>query len=277
MVPSRLRASLLFVKDGCAVRVKQSLFMLASCACLTGCGIIGNATHNVLTEIHQTEEDHQEHKRDRELADKAWAEWPCSRDEAGSEAFGDGFREGYADYLFAGGDGEPPAMPPRKYWRVSYETPDGRQATEDWFAGFRTGAVEARRSGLRQFVVLSTSVSCPTPPPAPVVVPVKSPPMLQSLPLPAPRPLPPPPPAAIKPAPMPPAVIPRLPDPDLVPEPAPVPTTLPKGTTNAEPAQGAETAPRACIIRVLATEPPTDAVIPQAKVLAVHPRPAEEN
>src|SRR5690606_14648866 len=35
----------------------------------------------------------------------------------------DGFRDGYADYLYAGGTGAPPPLPPRRYWRKYYQSP----------------------------------------------------------------------------------------------------------------------------------------------------------
>ena len=55
-----------------------------------------------------------------------------------------GFQDGFADFLYAGGNGEPPVVPPWYYRRTVYETPEGLASTEEWFAGYRHGA--GRRS-----------------------------------------------------------------------------------------------------------------------------------
>jgi hypothetical protein len=73
--------------------------------------------------------------------------------------FARGFKDGYADYLYAGGTGDPPVAPPWRYRKVTYETPQGVQAVEDWFAGFRQGAYAAYTTGYRQFVVVPAAVS----------------------------------------------------------------------------------------------------------------------
>ena len=69
-----------------------------------------------------------------------------------------GFVDGFADYLYAGGSGEPPVVPPWRYRKASYETPEGYAAIEDWFAGFRHGANVALASGLRNLVVLPVAL-----------------------------------------------------------------------------------------------------------------------
>lgn len=69
-----------------------------------------------------------------------------------------GFRDGFADYLYAGGNGEPPVVPPWYYRRTVHETQEGLTATEDWFAGFRHGARVAQESGLRDLVVVPISL-----------------------------------------------------------------------------------------------------------------------
>jgi hypothetical protein len=52
----------------------------------------------------------------------AWAEegWASEvgRGACGSESpdYAWGFREGFADFVYGGGSGEPPAVPPRPYW-----------------------------------------------------------------------------------------------------------------------------------------------------------------
>jgi hypothetical protein len=97
------------------------------------------------------------------------------------------------DYLQYGGTGQPPFVPPRRYWGVHYRTPDGYRAVEDWYAGFRSGAASAQATGYRHFVTVPSAVSVtggvaplhvPVPAPGPVV------PTPESLPvLPAPTPV----------------------------------------------------------------------------------------
>src|SRR5262249_8215357 len=116
--------------------------------------------------------------------------------EAFSCDYREGFVDGFADYLYYGGcNGGPagsgcatgqcgatnagnanptvnagapgesveypvcPPVPPGRYRRKRYMTPEGCAAVEDWFAGFRHGAATAMASGLRNLVVIP--VQCP--------------------------------------------------------------------------------------------------------------------
>lgn len=67
-----------------------------------------------------------------------------------------GFEDGFVDYLMAGGRAEPPALPPRRYWKTKYQNPVGQWATQEWFNGYRHGASVARQSGYRDFVTVPT-------------------------------------------------------------------------------------------------------------------------
>src|SRR5262249_3228840 len=93
--------------------------------------------------------------RFRRLADEAWHAM-TGGDPGGefSVHYARGVRAGYVGYLRAGGTGEPPAAPPWIYRSSRFETPEGRQAIEDWFAGFRQGTQAARASGYRELVTL---------------------------------------------------------------------------------------------------------------------------
>jgi hypothetical protein len=82
----------------------------------------------------------------------------------GSAEYADGFVDGYANYLDKGGTGDAPALPPRRYWRTHYRTPEGRLAVEDYFAGYRAGAAAAIASGFRVTATVATSLP-PRPPP----------------------------------------------------------------------------------------------------------------
>ena len=50
-------------------------------------------------------------------------------------------------------------LPPERYHRKRYATPEGCKAVEDWYAGFRHGAATAMASGLRSVQVIP--VQCP--------------------------------------------------------------------------------------------------------------------
>jgi hypothetical protein len=91
-------------------------------------------------------------------ADDAWSQ------QAGSCAAGIaspdyslGFHAGFVDYCYAGGTGEPPPMPPRKYWNVSWRFADNKVAVRDWFEGYRHGARVAREGGYRESAVVQAS------------------------------------------------------------------------------------------------------------------------
>jgi hypothetical protein len=65
-----------------------------------------------------------------------------------------GFEDGFVDFLEAGGTGNAPPLPPRRYWKAKYQTPDGRRAVEDWFRGYEHGAIAAQASGYRGLVTV---------------------------------------------------------------------------------------------------------------------------
>ncbi len=83
--------------------------------------------------------------------------------EHGTADFEAGFLDGYTRYLDKGGAGNPPPVPPRCYWRVKYRTPEGRQAVEEYFAGFRTGSAAAMASGFRRVDTIASSLPPATP------------------------------------------------------------------------------------------------------------------
>jgi hypothetical protein len=129
--------------------------------------------------------------RNARLARQAWDSLRRSHpEEAYSSDFGDGFQDGYADYLESGGSGQPPAVPPFRYRLARYQTPAGYRAIEDWYAGFRAGAAAAKDSGLRELFVLPLSAPPinaveTRPAPAPALIPVP-PPAREELPPPRP-------------------------------------------------------------------------------------------
>lgn len=78
-------------------------------------------------------------------------------DLACSKAFGKGFRQGVQNYLMYGGDPEPPPMPPICYWSKYYQFPEGHQAIEDWFEGYRHGTAWTMEAGYRSLIVVPSS------------------------------------------------------------------------------------------------------------------------
>jgi hypothetical protein len=106
-----------------------------------------------------------ERHRFRQLAEaafeSAWATARAEADDYQHDPFSPderrGFIDGYVDYLEAGGTGEPPALPPRKYWKAVYNTPQGRLAVQHWFQGYEFGAAMAKLSGHRQLVTIPVS------------------------------------------------------------------------------------------------------------------------
>jgi hypothetical protein len=116
------------------------------CALVDGVRVTTNRTK-------ETVEDSVEWKRDKKWADEAWAKArQCDPNIPQSGDFSAGFREGFATYVYRGGSGEPPPLPPRSYRALKYQTPQGYQAIESWFDGYRYGASVARDGGYRQLV-----------------------------------------------------------------------------------------------------------------------------
>ncbi|HLJ96155.1 MAG TPA: hypothetical protein VKU02_23465 [Gemmataceae bacterium] len=128
-----------------------------------GCGPIGYATRTLVVEpwhFCQSLDSLQEMHRNYQLAKEQWnAFLHADPDHGYSADYAAGFQDGFADYLYAGGTGEPPPLPPRPYWRIGYESPQGHEAIADWFAGFRHGAAVAQQSGYRQWVTVPTSLA----------------------------------------------------------------------------------------------------------------------
>ncbi|MCS6976314.1 MAG: hypothetical protein NZM31_04795 [Gemmatales bacterium] len=125
----------------------------------SGCLILAGARNLLVEPVAAFTLDCLEAKRNEALAVAAWKQ--VLQENPGAEFsvhYAEGFRQGFVDYLNAGGTGAPPPVPPRKYWGVRYETPEGHAAMQDWFAGFRHGADTAAQSGYREFIVLPTPI-----------------------------------------------------------------------------------------------------------------------
>jgi hypothetical protein len=145
--------------------MKRLLSMIGLCLTFSGCTISDNFSKTLFVEPWQYcdyFDAQRAHSRHCRLAKDAWSKIQHKRSmKRVSHDYARGFREGFTDFLDAGGTGQPPALPPRRYWNDRYASPPGRQAVQDWFAGFRHGAAMARASGAREFamVPLSTPVA----------------------------------------------------------------------------------------------------------------------
>jgi len=151
-----------------AMTVKQLVFMIALCSIGSGCRIGRNFIRTTIVEPIQFAsnlDDKLEQHRFRRLArasfESARAVARADTDDYHHEPFSAdercGFIDGYADYLEAGGTGQPPPLPPRKYWKAAYQTSHGQRAVEDWFRGYEYGASMAEASGFRQLVTVPLS------------------------------------------------------------------------------------------------------------------------
>jgi len=96
-------------------------------------------------------------KRMHQQAREAWCEIAKTEGQNASKAYVEGFEAGFVDYVDANGNGDPPATPPAHLRRKEVHQMSGPGEIEDWYAGFRRGAEEARARGLRENVVVPIS------------------------------------------------------------------------------------------------------------------------
>ena len=139
------------------------------CLSATGCSVIED-THHVLFLAKRTTKLEPQHfpyirnekmtrRRDAQLAKRVWAEVASQSGAAGfTKHYERGFVTGFADYMYRGGDGEAPLVPPRDYWQLGYQSDRGKQAVDEWYEGFRHGVQECRARGYREMVVVRSSL-----------------------------------------------------------------------------------------------------------------------
>ncbi|HEX5270924.1 MAG TPA: hypothetical protein VFW33_10570, partial [Gemmataceae bacterium] len=120
------------------IRPRVLMAALILCAGGTGCDTFfrdacRNLTETPIRGCDDARLKMQTHRAGRQ----AWDRWCAAH--AGQHFSGDfaeGFKAGFADYLYEGGDGQPPAVPPFPYTLRRYETPQGHVAIEEWYHGF---------------------------------------------------------------------------------------------------------------------------------------------
>jgi hypothetical protein len=88
-------------------------------------------------------------------ADEEWVQQFGSCAEiATTSDYAYGFHEGFVDFCYAGGTGDPPPVPPRTYWNVAVRNAEGKERVQQWFEGYRHGARVAREGGYREMAVV---------------------------------------------------------------------------------------------------------------------------
>lgn len=70
---------------------------------------------------------------------QAWHEFDGCNDQCFTLDYRDGWKQGYYDVL-TGGDGRPPIVPPKKYWKPPVFTEHDPSRQNDWFIGYQDGA-----------------------------------------------------------------------------------------------------------------------------------------
>jgi hypothetical protein len=141
-----------------AMRITRFL-LLVGLGCLNaGCALLNDATHLVAYKASESIENCWEQQRNRRWAQEAWTKQQQVQPVEASADYADGFVDGFSEFLYAGGNGDPPVLPPKKYRHLRYQTPEGYQAIEDWFAGYRHGVAVAKEKGFRELVTGPSSL-----------------------------------------------------------------------------------------------------------------------
>lgn len=137
------------------IRLHLMMILAASSA---GCALFASGAHNAINEPRLALSEWRFERACRRLAESAW-----SRNAEAATASSDyrgGYLDGYADYLRSGRTVDPLPVPPGRYARVAYHTPESLQAVNEYTVGFQKGAADAAASGDRQRVVIPVVLPC---------------------------------------------------------------------------------------------------------------------
>jgi hypothetical protein len=123
-----------------------------------GCSVVSTATQVVTSRVKESVEDCRERHRNQVWARAAW-ERVCSHypGVVFSEDYARGFEYGFTEHLYRG-TVQPPPLPPAHYRQIRYQTPEGYEAIEAWFVGFRHGVGVAQAEHYRDYVTGPTSL-----------------------------------------------------------------------------------------------------------------------
>ena len=92
----------------------------------------------------------------RLLAEQAWIGVLATVQNPSPE-YENGFTEGFADYLYRGGTGKAPLVPPRGFWKLRFQNPNGELKVKEWYAGFEHGVRDCQQRGIRDMWTVPTS------------------------------------------------------------------------------------------------------------------------
>jgi hypothetical protein len=148
------------------MRIAAQIFCVGvACLLGSGCALITSGAQVIAHRTCEAVDDKIELQRDKKWAHEAWDKQRVAmKPLQPSHDYADGFIEGFQAYLFAGGNGEPPVLPPERYRKPRYQNPEGYRAIEDWFAGYRHGASVAKDRGYRDLVTGPSSLRSDTGP-----------------------------------------------------------------------------------------------------------------
>ena len=138
---------------------------IAICQACCGCTLYTHGKHVLLTDplhfpnnINHISTRH----RFRKIGKQYLNDFYCANDHVpASKEYSDGFLDGFEDYITYGARQAPPALPPRRYWKKHYTTPEGFGVVHDWHAGFADGSLQAASSGLRELQTVPSSLLVP--------------------------------------------------------------------------------------------------------------------
>lgn len=150
--------------------MKATLLLIISALCLlnSGCALSHNLSQTAVVqpiqywsywdemlERHRFRKIAQlELERARSMARAESDNYSCAPFSIDEER---GFEDGFVDFLVYGGTGNPPPLPPRRYWWSDCQELNGCDAIQDWFKGFQHGVAVAQASGYRNCVTVQLS------------------------------------------------------------------------------------------------------------------------
>src|SRR5262249_24203989 len=118
------------------MRPALALLLLGLSVASPGCALVEDVSRNFCVSLSRPIAENREYVRAREWADEAWQRTGMMDGLGRSSGdYANGFEDGFAEYLYRGGDGEPPLLPPPHYRHLRNQSPEGYQAAQDWFAG----------------------------------------------------------------------------------------------------------------------------------------------
>lgn len=142
-------------------RLKQVSCSVLTLA-LTGCSMTRATFDNLYhgpCEYHRVDDDHETTVKFHDLARLAWNRVVAEHPECGDSSpdFAAGFEAAYVDYLYRGGDGRPPVVPPRPYWNIERRFNEDNTPAHDWLAGYQLGSASAQASGIRDATIVPST------------------------------------------------------------------------------------------------------------------------